>query len=634
LFKFGLSDKKIYFLELSWSNFLVALLFRLAGVQVYYLTLSILWQKESKIQKLNELGINWLNYQDFNINKLDAYLAKVNNIKKHLQLFLTKNSVFHHLKKQAKIPDCEEFSLTTGLVMSMESKILLLAEIFVYAELIESKSNNNRWMWAPNDIISREILEKEGRWVNICPKILSSLGFGGNVLSRIFRIIFSQMITANFFTASKLTSVREKQNTSVSISQEAKWVKHEIIYFPHQGIWYGKQYLKDYFYSSDRKNPFYPSKILHISLSEPPKLIKSSLEYYNENDIPYADWNEIPSVTTKNMIIMSFFFIKKCLTRAGKEFDLYLLFIFLSNYIKIIHNIKRLEQFQNLKIVLVGYDMLFPVQLALACRIIKIKTTAVLERMIPLWFANPFMLDHYFVYGHASKEILDERFKSLIKNKYEIGPIRLGRHYECVKKSHEYIKQLPDYKFRVLALDHHSVTEFYQNGRSFGNNWKNNIKFYQDILNLCNSFPQVHFIIKGKDHNFIKIPYFSDIVNKIEETPNCMLVKDYEKWTPFTSVAISDIAIALHTSLGDEILALGKPVIFYDYFGFPGKILNLGSKLQAFTYEDLKLKLTSFLDNPDKYNKSLDPIRKKYYSISNTTPKLMLDKKLSEIYNK
>ena len=69
MLEFGLGRRKIYFLELNWSNFLFALLFRLAGIQVYYLTLSSSWQKESKIQKLNELGIIWLNYQIFNIKK-------------------------------------------------------------------------------------------------------------------------------------------------------------------------------------------------------------------------------------------------------------------------------------------------------------------------------------------------------------------------------------------------------------------------------------------------------------------------------------------------------------------------------------------------------------------------------------
>ena len=573
-----MSERKIYFLELNWINLTIVLLFRIAGIRVYYLTMSSFWQKESKIQKLNDLGIIWLNYQNFNIKQTATYFVKTDNIRKHLRLFLTKTIIFHLLKKQLKIPACEEFSLSTVVANSMYSIIHLIAELLVTVELIKNKSINNRWMWAPNDIISREILDNEGNWVNLCPKWWALLYFVGNVLSRTYRTSISQMKRINFFAASKLSRVKEKTKTFVSISKETKWSKYEIFYFPHMGIYYGNLFIKDHFYSSDTKNPFFPSKILHFSLSEDPKLIKTSIDYYKKNEIPYADWREVSSLTKKKMALMSFFFIKKYLIKSWKEFDLYLLVIFLYNYIKIIANIKRLEQFTNLKIVLVGYDVLFPTQLAFACRILQVRTIAVQERMLQAWFLNPFMMDHYFVYGHASREILDERFKSLIKNIYEIGPIRLENHYECIGNSPEYKKQLPDYKFRVLVLDNHSSLGFYKTGRSFGNNWKNNIKFYQVILSLCASFPQAHFMIKGKNFYFINIPYFFDVVKDIEKTPNCILIKDYDKWTPFTSVSVSDIAIALHTSLGDEMLALGKPVIFYEYVRFASEFLDYGSE--------------------------------------------------------
>ena len=88
-------------------------------------------------------------------------------------------------------------------------------------------------------------------------------------------------------------------------------------------------------------------------------------------------------------------------------------------------------------------------------------------------------------------------------------------------------------------------------------------------------------MIKGKNYDFINIPYFSDVVKDIEKTSNCTLVKDYEKWTPFTSVSVSDIAIAMITSLGDEMLALGKPVILYDYMKFGSEFFDFGSEVIA-----------------------------------------------------
>ena len=83
--------------------------------------------------------------------------------------------------------------------------------------------------------------------------------------------------------------------------------------------------MKDHFYSSDPDNPFYHTEILHLSLSEDSRLIKKSLQYYKENKIPFANWGDIPTVTKKEMVLMSFFFVKKYLTTVRKEFDLYLL---------------------------------------------------------------------------------------------------------------------------------------------------------------------------------------------------------------------------------------------------------------------------------------------------------------------
>jgi hypothetical protein len=97
-------------------------------------------------------------------------------------------------------------------------------------------------------------------------------------------------------------------------------------------------------------------------------------------------------------------------------------------------------------------------------------------------------------------------------------------------------------------------------------------------------------------------------------------------------VAVSDIAIARHTSLGDEMLSLGKPVIFYEYVRFASEFYDYGSGVISYDFEDMKFKLTSYFENPDKYNQRLDSTRKKCFNVSNETPKQLLDKGLIEIY--
>ena len=637
MLEFGLWGRKIYFLELNWINLPLVSLFRLVGIHVFFLTTTKFWQKEARLKKLNSLGVTWINCHEININNGSSFLVKANELRECVRLRISQKIIFQDLKKHIKLKDCEEKSLSAVLVKSLDSKIVLLAQLLVCAEFIEGENTKNYRLWIANDFLTKSILEKEERWKNICPGWVSFLKFSislvfiiaGKSLKRFIKIYQSILHNSPFFKSNnRITS---------GIKVESNWSKYEIIYFPHVGIFYEKHYMKDQFYSSKKDNPFYPTKILHLetlnlSLPEDLNNFGRSQQHYLENNIPHAEWRAITGISNKDILLMSFYFFNKNLISLWIEFDLHLFVVILYNYILIMNNIKRLEKITKLRIVLVGYDILFPPQLALACKMKKISTVAVQERMISAWWASPFLMEHYFVYGGETSRALEKRCKDLIINKYESGPIRLSNHYDAAKKTQYLNSSLPLYKWRVLVLDNPSEADFYKDGRRMAHNWSNILRFYQDILRLCTVFPQAHFMIKGKNFDFINIPYFSDVVSKLNKTTNCMIVKDFVKWTPFTSVSVSDIAIAMHTSLGDEMLALGKPVIFYNLFAFPSQIFDYGPEVLAYTFKDLKLKLDSFFENPDKYNQRLDSIRKKCFSVSNVSPKRFLNNKLTQIY--
>ena len=118
-------------------------------------------------------------------------------------------------------------------------------------------------------------------------------------------MILNRLIRLSISVTQKFSMVYNKQSNLYNFSVEKNWSKYEIVYFPHKGIWYGNLFLKNHFHSSEPENPFHKSKILHFSLSEDKNLIKSSIDYYNENNIPYADWSEVSSLTKKQMIFMS-----------------------------------------------------------------------------------------------------------------------------------------------------------------------------------------------------------------------------------------------------------------------------------------------------------------------------------------
>ena len=62
--------KKIFiFDELNYFVLINAIILRILRQKVYFLRLKKVWQNEKSIKILNFLGLNWLNFQDYEIKK-------------------------------------------------------------------------------------------------------------------------------------------------------------------------------------------------------------------------------------------------------------------------------------------------------------------------------------------------------------------------------------------------------------------------------------------------------------------------------------------------------------------------------------------------------------------------------------
>ena len=83
--------------------------------------------------------------------------------------------------------------------------------------------------------------------------------------------------------------------------------------------------------------------------------------------------------------------------------------------------------------------------------------------------------------------------------------------------------------------------------------------------------------------------------------------------------------------MGDEILAIGKPVIFYDLHGLPSKIFDYGPEATAYSFEGIKEKLDQFFTSPMKYDEKLNPLRDRFFSVPEEPVGDDLNKKLFDI---
>jgi len=585
-----------------------------------------MWQK--RIHYLNKFGIFWINHQE------STYFRGG---------YFSRDMHTESIRIGKQLIDMKGYSELMALVgndVNFDSVIYqhVFSEIFPIIELIyciPKKSNLSNKVWLPNNIITSYLLNNYKNISNVCPRFCT-------ILQLVFQLTAS---CCNLFCSVTLKKIKsfllsnegkkDKFLNAVKKSKSLNLGNVKIAYFPQEGVLYSNLYLKDHFYSKNKKSPFYFKKIIHFEWNKSVTLPYKSKKYYKSNEIVNLLWDSI-KVNLKIPIFNQLRLASVALRLGFSDLD-FELFTSYSRFFWLFDvSILRLSMMPNLKIVLVGYDVLFPQILSSACKKKGIKTIANQERFHSPWVFYPMYFDYYFVMGSASYNYLKKNAPTPMIF-YKCGPVRL-KNYEIAKVP-EVIKNIREkYKWIVLALDFHSVPDWYSNGRSFNTSWRKNMVFYDHLLQLSNDFPEAFFLLKSKDTNYISIPYFKRLIDKFRERHNIMILDNFEIWTPFVSVKSCDIGLARYTSLADEMLAFNKPVIIDDYDGIPSEYLrkaylNHTDYLVAQNYKNIKDKLTRFFKNPQDYNSSLNPLRKKIFTIPSKPIDKYLENKLMKIWS-
>lgn len=620
---------KIYFLKLNGCSILPMLFFRAIGYRVCFLDCSPWLRKISVLTRLSAIGLIWLNYQDYKIKSGKmVHDWTENKVRISAQICAMESfPLFESMfEKHAVLQSCIAQRVYSAIFMPMELISVMLSDT------LDSPTPEKKLMWIPNTIITRSLLESYPDFSNRCPRMWIALDLFMEALGRVVARLpqFTSSFVRRFFKTQK-TGCDSSQ--PVAEGDASKLQDVEVAYFPHQGVAFGKLFLKDQFYSSDKDSPFFREKIAHFELGGN-KASTASMEYYLENNINNYGWRTLPFDKKATIGILLRFLGKTIRNRLrGMDIDLLIKQAWIIWTIQT-HK-RRLKLMPRLKIVLIGYEVLFPQTLCVACRLLGIKTVAIMERMYSTWWDLSLLIDHYFAVGPDAISYLKARALPGVCI-HELGLVRLNNYLEAdVPEIMNTIRK--KYSHVVLVMDFHSEKDWFQNGRAFDNNWRNNMLFYDVILRICGDFPEAFFLLKSKDTHFIGIPFLKDVVGRMRAQHNLLVLEDQAMWTPFASVSAADIGLALHTSLADEMLALGKPVIIYDGlyedYGIPTKVYDYGPEATAHNYSDIKDKLATFFANPKGYNARLDDLRKKLFFVPAEPVKEYLHKELQNIWN-
>ncbi len=409
---------------------------------------------------------------------------------------------------------------------------------------------------------------------------------------------------------SKLRQTRSVQNESRTLddiqyneqflSKNINPEDVEVIYFPHQGIFYGEMFKKDYFYNEDIKSPFHKSKILHVSLGEKnADYMSQSYKYYHENNIPFLDLYDLNySKANLGKSVLSL------LCRVNLKFfsDIYRFgFLYIVYALHVFRSINkyylRFLSFKNLKFVLIGYDYVFLHPLLMALSLLGVKICATQERFIIAFLPDNYLiLDYYFVASNIVKEHCLKT--SSVDHFVPVGLVRVDKIFDYEKKQvfdgkYDSIKKE---KKLVMALDFFlPANDMDDISRPAAKVYETR-QFYNDLIQLALEFPSLHIIIKGKEADSYKNHNISDIVEKINGMDNMSIELDYGKYNPYYIGEKVDLTIACHTSLCDELLAAGRKVIFYEITDRLNTLFNYENlPIIVGSYAELKAHLENFV---------------------------------------
>ena len=347
-----------------------------------------------------------------------------------------------------------------------------------------------------------------------------------------------------------------------------------VLYFPHQTISYGGLFFKDQFYSQDPGSPFHPSRILHLELA-PPRLRKRDpgLDgFHSEHGI---HWGILPLSTGVEKFLRSLASSADVLRRAGptaiagragitsvsiqvrarRQFDRYR---------------NALCKFPDARIALIGYEILTPKLLYLALDALGIRTVASQERFhAPIFYDNwNFILHTYFTGSPSISGFINQSRFKYATHAIAVGQVRTDLLMDCRARYSRYgtLPESVDYDGVVVVYDAPGFVDPHVARMMYVANRKSNKAFLEDIIRLARHFPKTLFVIRSKDTAWTRIADYAATLEEIEAQPNLVISRhDSAPAFQYRLAAVADLVIAKYTSIGDECMGLGIPVIFHDY---------------------------------------------------------------------
>jgi len=360
---------------------------------------------------------------------------------------------------------------------------------------------------------------------------------------------------------------------------------------------------RDCFYSKDINSPFHPSNILHLTFSTRADISQETpyiKKYLGVDDFEYRllPAGNLSLLDLYKVVKFSFqlLFKVRWIERLHFSTKITLLFPLISMYFIFMSYRNSMTRYKNASIALIGYDMLLPQGLALSLEHYKIKTIAIQERFI-ITFLNswPYILDVQLTISDFTSSYLKSNNMSSIGETIPVGFFRTDHFFDKI----EQVEHL-----RVVVLDYHVELDDECQRKFYPVvNMVNDIRFREEILDLAESHPNVEFIFRGKNCDWLKSEFHQKVIDRVNSIKNVNVDSDSnKKFRSYHLCASADLIIANPTSLAEECASAGMNVIVVDYgINYTHSLSRwFPESMQDYychSFEELKEMFASFIDN-------------------------------------
>jgi hypothetical protein len=407
-------------------------------------------------------------------------------------------------------------------------------------------------------------------------------------------LIFPNIIKVVQPLMSRVFSILIRKKESKILEKHPK-EENKIIFFPHKGVAYGSNFEKNYYYDDSPLSPLNKNNILHLEYSN---FDNSIAESYISQELKYK-FIERPG------LLHALKYLIKNLKSILFDIVNYKHSSFMSNLLSIYINtlasflsefyLHKISSIVECKFALIGYDVLLPKEISMALHRLNIKTIAIQERYTLPYAGNyNLIVDNYLVWSHNVEKMIGNSIgESYVGNYIVTGPPRSDKIDLYKKKSNQRLRK------KIIVYSNAPEPEKIDKCTLL-NSWINIKTLLQDVLELSVKFPECDFKIRAKHAGWDDIIFFRHILELLNCSNNVEIINDYQRMD-ISYELLSGVygVIGHHTSISDEAMCHGIPVLFHDFNPYVSEIYKNnysynGLKLFSSNSKDFQLKFFNY----------------------------------------